>query len=120
MELNRPHRIVVHLNSGDEEVQRGTLNNIKHLYQELGPQNLTIELVVRGAGLPLRMKKGTASVAEMADLKKTSGVNYTACSNAMKARQVTREDLISRVSDTVSAMVRLMERQAQGWVYLKP
>jgi intracellular sulfur oxidation DsrE/DsrF family protein len=114
------HRVVMHLNSGDEKVQRGALNNIKHLYQELGPQNLTVELVVHGAGLPLLTKKGTASAAELADLKKTYGVNYTACSNTMKTMQVTREDLISEVGDTVPAMVRLMERQEQGWVYIKP
>ena len=117
---NRPHRVVMHLNSGDEKVQRGALNNIKHLYQELGPQNLTVELVVHGAGLPLLTKKGTAFAAELADLKKTYGINYTACSNTMKTMQVTREDLIGEVDDTVPAMVRLMERQEQGWVYIKP
>jgi uncharacterized protein len=117
---DEPHRVVMHLNSGDEKLQRGALNNIKHLYQELGPQNLTVELVVHGAGLPFLMKKGTAFAAELADLKKTYGVNYTACSNSMKTMQVTREDLISEVSETVPAMVRLMERQEQGWVYIKP
>lgn len=117
---NHPHRIVMHLNASDEKVQRGTLNNIKHLYQELGPQNLTVELVVHGAGLPLLTKKGTAFAAELADLKKVYGINYTACSNTMKTMQVTREDLIGEVGDTVPAMVRLMERQEQGWVYIKP
>ncbi len=110
----------MHLNSGDEKVQRGALNNIKHLYQELGPQNLTVELVIHGAGLPLLMKRGAAFTTELADLKKTYGVKYTACSNTMKTMQVTREDLISEVGDTVPAMVRLMERQEQGWVYIKP
>ena len=117
---NQPHRVVMHLNASDEKVQRGTLNNIKHLYQELGPQNLTVELVVHGAGLPLLTKKGTTFAAELADLKKTYGINYTACSNTMKTMQVTREDLIGEVDDTVPAMVRLMERQEQGWVYIKP
>jgi len=53
-------------------------------------------------------------------LKRTYGVNYTACSNTMKIMKVAREDLISEVGDTVPAMVRLMDRQEQGWVYIKP
>jgi len=53
-------------------------------------------------------------------LRRTYGVNYTACSNTMKTMQVTREDLISEVGDTVPAMVRLTDRQEQGWVYIKP
>ncbi len=117
---NQQHRVVMHLNSGDDKVQRGALNNIRNLYQELGTHNLTLELVVHGAGLPLLLKKGTAFAVELADLKKTYGINYTACSNTMKTMQVTREDLIGEVDDTVPAMVRLMERQEQGWVYIKP
>ena len=108
--INQPHRVVMHLNSGDEKVQRGALNNITHLYQELGPQNLTVELVVHGAGLPLLTKRGTTFADELTDLKRTYGVTYTACSNTMKTMQVTREDLISEVGDTVPAVVRIMER----------
>ncbi|MBX3327077.1 MAG: DsrE family protein [Nitrospira sp.] len=116
-EIGRPHRVVLHLNSGDEKVQRGVLNNIKNLYQEFSPQSLTVELVVHGAGLPLLIKKGRLFTAELTELRQAYGVNYTACSNTMK---VTREDLINEVGDTVSAMVRLMERQEQGRVYIKP
>jgi intracellular sulfur oxidation DsrE/DsrF family protein len=38
----------------------------------------------------------------------------------MKTMKVTREDLIDEVEDTVPAIVRLLERQEQGWVYIKP
>lgn len=116
----QPHQVVMHLNSGEEKVQRGVLNNIKHLYQELGPQHVQVELVVHGAGLPLLVRKSTAFADELADLKQNYGVSYTACSNTMKSLKVTKEDLISEVGDTVPAMVRLMERQEQGWVYIKP
>lgn len=114
------HRVVMHLNSGDEKVQRGALSNIRHLFQELGPQNLRVELVVHGAGLQFLTKKGTTFAEELAELKQRYGVNYTACSNTMKTMKLSREDLVSEVEDTVPAMVRLMERQEQGWVYIKP
>jgi len=114
------HRVVMHLNSGDEKVQRGALNNIRHLYQELGRERLQLELVVHGAGLGLLTKKTTTFGAELVQLKADFGVQFTACSNTMKAMMVTRDDLIDEVGDTVPAMVRLMERQEQGWVYIKP
>lgn len=119
-ESGQPHRVVLHLNSGDEKVQRGALNNIKNLYQEFSSQSLTVELVVHGAGLPVLIKKGTPFAAELSELRKTYGVHYTACSNTMKTMKVTREDLIDEVGDTVPAIVRLVERQEQGWVYIKP
>ncbi len=113
------HRVVMHLNSGDEKVQRGVLNNIRHLYQEVGREHLQLELVVHGAGLGLLRKKTTLG-PELAQLKADFGVHYTACSNTMKALKVTREELLDEVGDTVPAMVRLMERQEQGWAYIKP
>ena len=45
-----PHRVVMHLNSGEEKVQRGVLNNIRNLYQEVGREHVLVELVVHGAG----------------------------------------------------------------------
>jgi hypothetical protein len=53
------HRVVIHLTSGDRQVQKGALSNIKHLYHELGEDRVTVELVVHGTGLELFMKNGT-------------------------------------------------------------
>ena len=115
-----PHRVVMHLNSGDEKVQRGALNNIRHLYQEVGREHLLVELVVHGAGLTLLTKKDSTLAPELAQLKTAYDVEFTACSNTMKAQGLTRADLLDQVDRTVPAMVRLMELQEQGWVYIKP
>jgi uncharacterized protein len=115
-----PHRVVMHLNSGDEKVQRGALNNIRNLYQEVGREHLRVELVVHGAGLPLLTKKDSTLAPELAQLKTAYDVEFTACSNTMKAQGLTRADLIDQVDRTVPAMVRLMELQEEGWAYIKP
>ena len=115
-----PHRVVMHLNSGEEKVQRGALNNIRNLYQEVGREHLLVELVVHGAGLILLTKKDSTLAPELAQLKTAYDVEFTACSNTMKAQGLTRADLLDQVDRTVPAMVRLMELQEQGWVYIKP
>ena len=115
-----PHRVVMHLNSGDEKVQRGALNNIRNLYKEVGREHLRVELVVHGAGLPLLTKKDSTLAPELAQLKMAYDVEFTACSNTMKALGLTRADLLDQVDRTVPAMVRLMALQEEGWVYIKP
>ncbi len=114
------HRVVIHVNSGDAQVQRGALNNIVHLYEELGAEHLTVEVVAHGAGLNLLVKGKTALTQELRALKTQYGVHFTACSNTMKAMHLTRADLVDEVGETVPAIVRLMERQEQGWSYIKP
>ena len=115
-----PHRVVMHLNSGDEKVQRGALNNIRNLYQEVGREYLRVELVVHGAGLTLLTKKDSTLALELAQLKTAYEAEFTACSNTMKAQGLTRADLLDQVGRTVPAMVRLMELQEEGWAYIKP
>lgn len=115
-----PHRVVMHLNSGDERVQRGALNNIRHLYQEVGREHLRVELVVHGAGLTLLTKKYSTLATELAQLKTAYDVEFTACSNTMKGMNLTTRDLVEQVDRTVPAMVRLMELQEEGWIYIKP
>ncbi len=110
----------MHLNSGEEKVQKGTLNNIKNLYEAMGAERVNVELVAHGAGLSLFTKQDTKLAAELARLKTSYGVSYTACSNTMKAQGLTRADLIDQVDRTMPAMVRLMELQEQGWAYIKP
>ena len=117
---SKTHRVVMHLNSGDEKVQKGALNNIKHLYEALGAERLNVELVAHGAGLSLFTKQDTKLAEELARLKASYGVSYTACSNTMKVHGLTRDDLIDQVDRTMPAMVRLMELQEQGWAYIKP
>lgn len=117
---NRSHRVVIHMNSSDERVQHKALNNIRNLYQEVGRERLQVELVAHGDGIGLLTKASTAFREELARLKADFGVQYTACSNTMKAVNLTRADLIEEVGDTVPAVVRLMERQEQGWAYIKP
>ena len=115
-----PHRVVIHLNSGDEKVQRGALNNIRNLYQEVGREYLRVELVVHGAGLTLLTKKDSTLAPELAQLKTAYEAEFTACSNTMKAQGLTRADLLDQVGRTVPAMVRLMELQEEGWACIKP
>ena len=117
---SKTHRVVMHLNSGEEKAQKGTLNNIKNLYEAMGAERLNVELVAHGAGLLLFIKKNTTLAEELERLKASYGVSYTACSNTMKAQGLTRADLVDQVDLMMPAMVRLMELQEQGWVYIKP
>jgi hypothetical protein len=110
----------MHLNSSDEKVQRGALNNIRNLYQEVGREHVRVEVVVHGAGLSLLTKKDSVLTSELAQLKSAYDVEFTACPNTMKGMNLTRNDLVEQVDRTVPAMVRLMELQEEGWIYIKP
>ena len=70
---SKAHRVVMHLNSGEEKVQKGMLNNIRSLYDAMGAEWLNVELVAHGAGLSLFIKQGTNLAEELERLKASCG-----------------------------------------------
>ena len=67
-------------------------------------------------------KKGSSVLERLDSLKKFAGssVGYTVCSNTMKAMQVERQDIVELVDDFYPGIVRVVELQEKGYVYLRP
>ena len=61
---SRIHRVIMHINSGEEKVQKGTLNNIKNLFEAMGAEPVNVALVAHGASLSLFIKQETKLMGE--------------------------------------------------------
>ncbi|MBU5583354.1 DsrE family protein, partial [Enterococcus sp. S181_ASV_20] len=48
------------------------------------------------------------------------GVTFHACNNAMRANQITKEQLPENVVVVPAGVLDLIELQAQGYAYIKP
>lgn len=59
-------------------------------------------------------------LAENTEFIKTQGVTFHACSNAMKANQVSPEDLPKIVQVVPAGVLDLVELQQAGYAYIKP
>ena len=49
-----------------------------------------------------------------------NGVKIVACENSMKAQKVTRDDMVPGIGYVSAGIVELMERQRQGYAYVRP
>jgi intracellular sulfur oxidation DsrE/DsrF family protein len=113
-------KVVYHLTDLDKV--GFVLGNIKNHYEGVGGANVTIALVVHGPALK-GFHIATASpesVKRLADFSRL-GLQLTACSNTMKAQEVTLKDLIPGFGIAeAGGVVRIAELQSQGYVYLRP
>jgi intracellular sulfur oxidation DsrE/DsrF family protein len=67
--------------------------------------------------------RGKSSVLDrLESLKKSAGkgVEYTVCSNTMKAMGVDGQKIVGLVADLYPGVVRIVELQEPGYVYLRP
>lgn len=94
------------------------LNNVKNVQEDLGKDNVEIELVAYGPGLP--MLKLESEVSNRIADAIAQGVNIMACENTMINTKLKRDDMLPNIGYVKAGVVELMEKQRAGWAYIRP
>ena len=49
-----------------------------------------------------------------------SGVKVVACENTMRNAKLSKDDMLNGIGYVGAGVVEIMQRQQQGWAYLRP
>jgi uncharacterized protein len=109
--------VVIHLNDGDPDVQRGVLRNALNLLPEV-PAGTPVEVVVHGPGVGLAVP-GAQAGAALAEAM-AAGIVLAVCRNSMRSKDLADTDLTPGVVPVSSGVGHLVARQREGWAYLRP
>ncbi|RMG32941.1 MAG: hypothetical protein D6720_12420 [Gammaproteobacteria bacterium] len=120
------HRIVFHVDENDPKRMNLVLNNASNLnkyYQDKG-EEAQIEIVAYGPGLMmLHAKKSPVKDRIKSIAQNFDNVAFRACANTMaKMKRKTGKavPLVPEAKIVPSGVVHLVERQEQGWSYIRP
>lgn len=118
----KKHKIVYHLT--DPEKTKFVLSNIQNHINGVGGWGHieALELVVHGPALKnLLTKTMDPEVQQALERLQGQGVVFGACGNTMRAFNITLEQLPAKTEYLPQGgVVRLMELQEQGYVYIRP
>ncbi|HSV20637.1 MAG TPA: DsrE family protein [Casimicrobiaceae bacterium] len=112
------NRIVVQVSDADPGKWNLTLNNARNLQQDLGAANVEIEIVAYGPGI--NMLKAESVVGNRIGEALGSGVKVVACENTMRNAKLSKDDMLNGIGYVGAGVVEIMQRQQQGWAYLRP
>ena len=112
------NRIVMQVSDNDPGKWNLALNNARNLQTDLGAQNVEIEIVAYGPGIS--MLKAESVVGNRIGEALKSGVNVSACQNTMRGQKLTKADMLEGIAYVPAGVVEIMQRQQQGWAYLRP
>ena len=112
------HKVIFQVSDNDPRKWNLALNNVKNVQEDLGKSNVEIELVAYGPGLP--MLKLDSEVASRVSDALAHGVKILACENTMTNTKTTRADMLPNIGYVKAGVVELMEKQQQGWAYIRP
>lgn len=112
------YKIVLQVSDGDPKKWNLALNNARNIQHDLGKENVDIEIVAYGPGLP--MLKADSKVAGRLAQALDDSVGLLACENTMRNTKVAKADMYSGIGFVKAGVVHIMQRQRQGWAYVRP
>lgn len=116
-QVQNTHKVVVQLSSADTLEHKGLMNNLKHLKEGWG-DSVLVEVVVHGPGIDL-VTKGKSTQEQAMQAMMAKGVKFVVCRNTMKQKNITEEQIISNVGFVPMGIGEIIQKQEQGWSYLK-
>ena len=66
------------------------------------------------------MLRADSPVASRIDETLLAGVKVIACENTMKGQKLERKDMLNGIAYVPAGVVELVEKQQQGWAYIRP
>ncbi|MHB8742456.1 MAG: DsrE family protein [Sulfuricaulis sp.] len=110
--------VVIQISENNPEVWNLALNNAKNIQQVMGKENVNIEIVAYGPGI--NMFKFDSEVGPRLKEANNDGVALRACGNTMKAMHLTKKDLDDNVKVVKAGIIEIINKQREGWSYIKP
>ena len=111
-------RVVIQVSDGDPAKWNLALNNARNIQTDLGAVNVDVEIVAYGPGIG--MLKFDSPVASRIGEAGAAGVKVMACENTMKGQKLVRSDMLDGIGYVGAGVVEIMQRQQQGWSYIRP
>jgi uncharacterized protein len=125
-EEQKEHRLILQVNTNDAAAMNLTLNNamnVTEYYKEAGDK-VKIEVIAFGPGLHM-LRDDTSPVKARIETMalSTPEVSFKACGNTQQSMSKAENKdikLIPQAEVVPSGVVRVVQREEQGWSYVKP
>ena len=111
-------KVIFQVSDADPKKWNLTLNNAKNVQTDVGKENVDIEIVAYGPGIG--MLKLDSEVGNRVEEAMLTGVSVVACENTMHGQKLTKDDMLSHIGYVKAGVVELMQKQQQGYAYIRP
>lgn len=108
---------VVHLDEEGDAKHEAVLRNIAHLLDDLG-EEAVVELVAHGPGIGVCLSEH--QLADTVQQLMARGLVVAACENTMARQSIDMSRLAAGVITVHSGVAEVLNKQWDGWAYVKP
>lgn len=113
----KPVRIVFDVTSKDSITHQSVLRHVKGMAKAY-PDAL-LEVVIYGSAWPMAVNGKSSTALSMEELSKNKNVSFKLCGITMERHDIDASDLVSGVQVVPDAIIEIVNRQGEGWGYIK-
>ena len=118
-DFDNPRKIMLQLTSGNPKDMNNVLWNAINLQKFYGIDKVKIAIVGFGDGMKAFYAK-SSPVRERIESQLKYDIEFVGCGNTMTATNHSPDELIPGVKYVTAGIAEIVERQLQGWVYIRP
>ncbi|MDT8388457.1 MAG: DsrE family protein [Thiogranum sp.] len=112
-------KVVIQVSDKDPSKWNLSLNNARNVQAALGgADKVDVEIVVYGPGIG--MLEMDSVVGGRVDDALSDGIDIVACQNTMSATGLTEADMLPDIGYVPAGVIEIMEKQKQGYAYIRP
>lgn len=113
------YKVIFHIDENNK--WKLLLNNVNNLLSAVIDDKIDIEVLANSEAVKYYdiSKDLDTDISFIEELQKR-GVKFVACNNALKANKVEKSKLIEFVEIVPAGVLELVEKQAEGYAYIKP
>ncbi|HYC85788.1 MAG TPA: DsrE family protein [Chryseosolibacter sp.] len=114
---NKPVKIVFDITTKDTLAHQAVLRHVTGMAASY-PQS-QFEVIVYGGAIPMLISDKSTVSKDIAKLSGNKNVAFKVCSVTMKRYNVAEKDLLQGVVVVPDAILEIVNRQSEGWGYIK-
>lgn len=96
------------------------LKNVQNLVQAIEAEQAEIEVLANAEAVKFYLKNNAENDFSVMQALSGNGVRFVACNNALKGFGIIEEQLAQFVHIVPAGVVELIEKQMEGYAYIKP
>jgi len=117
--IDKPREVVLGVSSGDDETIQHVLSTANNVLKFYGPEKVHMRIVAYYHGIRTVLKS-EREFAPRVDALQQYGVEFVACGNTMRTKNIQPSELIEGVEIVSAGIAEIIERSAEGAVYIHP
>lgn len=110
--------VVIPVSRNDPAEWAVALANARNVRKAYRDKDVNVEIVAYGPGL--KMLRNDSPVSEGLEAAQRDGVQLLACGDTMRTTHTSRQDLNWLVDVVPAGIVEILQKQSEGYAYLRP